>query len=101
MAESNKSKGEAGATKKEKRPTAKKRDIQSLKAKAQNRSFRARVSTSIRSLKEAVSKKQTAVLQENLSAVFSLVDKGVKKGIFKQNKANRVKAQMSTLVLPK
>jgi small subunit ribosomal protein S20 len=96
MAENNKSKEEAG--KKERRPQAKKRNIQSLKCKAHNRSFKARVATSIRSFKESVSKKESATAQQNLKEVFSLVDKGVKKGIFKQNKADRMKSQMSTLV---
>jgi small subunit ribosomal protein S20 len=95
MAENNKSK-EEGA-KKQKRPTALKRNIQNLKCKAQNRSFKARVATAIRSLKDASSKKETAAVKKNLDEVFSLVDKGVKKGVYKQNKANRVKAQMSSL----
>ncbi|HEY2810114.1 MAG TPA: 30S ribosomal protein S20 [Rhabdochlamydiaceae bacterium] len=96
MAENNnKSKEETG--KKERRPQAKKRNLQSLKCKMHNRSFKARVATSIRSLKESVSKKESATAKQNLDEVVSLMDKGVKKGIFKQNKANRVKSQMSTL----
>ena len=84
-------------SKKEKRPTAKKRNIQSLKHKAHNRSFKASVSTSIRSFKESVSKNEKDTAKLKLNDVYSLIDKGVKKGIFKLNKAKRVKSQMSTL----
>jgi small subunit ribosomal protein S20 len=98
MAENNKPKEEE---KKEKRPTAKKRDLQSLKRKVKNRSFKASVATSIRSLKESVSKNEKNATQSKLNEVFSLIDKGVKKGIIKQNKAQRVKSQMSTLTTAK
>jgi small subunit ribosomal protein S20 len=94
MAE-NKPKEEKG--KKERRPTAQKRNIQSLKHKVHNRSFKASVATCIRSLKESVSKNEKDVVKTKLNDVYSQLDKGVKKGIFKQNKANRVKSQMSTL----
>ena len=99
MAENNKPKEEAG--KRAKRPTAKKRNTQSLKHKVQNRSFKASVATSIRSLKESVSKNEKAVVPSKLNDVYSLLDKGVKKGIFKANKANRVKSQMSSLTSAK
>lgn len=95
MAENNKSKEEA--SKKEKRPTAKKRNLQSLKHRTQNRSFKASVATSIRSLKESISKNEKNVAIGKLSDVYRLLDKGVKKGVFKLNKANRVKSQMSAL----
>ncbi len=83
--------------KKEKRPTAKKRNIQSLKNKAHNRSFKASVATSIRSFKDSVAKNEKDAVKLKLNDVYSLVDKGVKKGIIKINKAKRVKSQMSTL----
>ena len=63
--------------KKVKRPTALKRNIQSLKRKGNNRSFKASVTTAIRNLKESVAKKDAAV-QDKLNEVFSLMDKGVK-----------------------
>jgi small subunit ribosomal protein S20 len=85
--------------KKAKRPTALKRDMQSLKNKARNRSYKASVATSIRSFKEAVSKNEA--VQGKLSEVFSALDKGVKKGILKGNKADRVKSQMSALAASK
>lgn len=83
-------------TKKEKRPTAKKRNLQSLKRKMHNRSFKASVATTIRSFKESVAKNEKETTQDKLNAVYGLLDKGVKKGVFKLNKANRVKSQMMT-----
>ncbi|MBI3236497.1 MAG: 30S ribosomal protein S20 [Chlamydiales bacterium] len=77
--------------KKAKRPTALKRDDQSTRRNAKNRSYKAKVSTAIRSL-------QGAPAQEKLDAVFSLVDKGVKTGVYKINKAGRVKSRLSRLV---
>ena len=84
-------------SKKEKRPTALKRDLQSLKNKARNRSFKASVATSIRSFKDSISKNEKETVKAKLNEVYSMLDKGVKKGVFKQNKASRVKSQMSTL----
>lgn len=83
--------------KKTRRATALKRDEQSLERNAKNRSYKAKVSTAIRSLKDAAKQKQTTELPLKLNAVFSLMDKGVKTGVFKQNKASRVKSQLSQL----
>lgn len=80
-----------------KRPTALKRILQSEKAEAHNRSYRSKVSTMTRSLKEAISKKDGATVQDKLASVYSLVDKGVKTGIYKANKAARVKSRLSKL----
>ena len=79
------------------RPSALKRDLQSIRRNLINRSYKAKVSTAIRSLKEAVSQKETESLKTKLNQVVSLMDKGVKKGVYKANKANRVKSQMVTL----
>jgi small subunit ribosomal protein S20 len=92
MAENKEEKG-----KKQKRPTALKRDLQGLKSKMRNRSFKASIATSIRSFKDSVSKNEKEAVKGKLNEVYSMLDKGVKKGIFKQNKASRVKSQMSTL----
>jgi small subunit ribosomal protein S20 len=83
--------------KKQKRPTAYKRDIQSLKRNLQNRSFKAKVNTAVRTLHETISKKDSPAVKEKLNDVFSLMDKGVKKGIYKSNKANRVKSRLHSL----
>lgn len=80
--------------KKEKRPTAIKRDLQNERRNLANRAFRSTVGTALRTLNDALKKGDVAVVQENLGRVFSLVDKGVKKGRFKANKANRMKSRL-------
>lgn len=81
--------------KKVKRPTALKRDAQSAERNLRNRSYKAKVSTATRALQEAVKQKNTSSIPEKLNTVFSLMDKGVKTGIFKLNKASRVKSKLS------
>lgn len=95
MAEEKKENGEKKA--KQKRPTALKRDLQSQKRNLRNRSFKAKVNSAVRSLQESISQKDSAVAKTKLNDVYSLMDKGVKKGIFKMNKANRVKSRLHAL----
>lgn len=78
---------EAKKDAKNKRPTAQKRIIQSKKREMKNRIFNSTVKTAIRSL-------QASPSQEKLNSVYSLVDKGVKKGVVKANKASRVKSKL-------
>jgi small subunit ribosomal protein S20 len=77
--------------KKERKPTALKRDAQAEKKRLHNKQFRSSVKTALRTLETAI--KNKADTSENLNAVFSLMDKGVKTGVFKQNKADRVKSK--------
>lgn len=79
--------------KKEKRPTALKRDIQDEGRRLHNKQFRSSVKTAIRLLETSIKNKENP--QEKLSAVFSLMDKGVKTGVYKPNKANRTKAKFA------
>jgi len=65
--------------------------MQSAKKNLRNRSFKSKVSTAIHSLEHAVSQGEASTIKTKLSAVFSLMDKGVKTGIIKLNKAARVK----------
>ena len=74
-----------------KTPTAIKRHLQSEKNRLRNKAFRSKVSTAIKMLKDA----SGAAVQETLSNVYSLMDKGVKKGVFNQNKANRFKSRIT------
>ncbi len=85
---------EKKAEKAKKRPTALKRDIQSAKKCMHNKTYKSKVRTAIRSLEDAITKKEESA-KENLSLVYSLMDKGVKTGIFKLNKANRVKSRFT------
>jgi small subunit ribosomal protein S20 len=80
---------------KEKRPSALKRDLQNEKRRLANRSYRAQVLTAIRGFEQAVEKKEAAEsVKSKLDEIFSLMDRGVKKGIYKIAKASRTKARL-------
>ncbi len=81
--------------KKEKRATALKRDIQNQKKRADNRVFKSRVRTAIRRFEEAVAKNEQESVAETLSNVYALMDKGVKKGLYKLNMASRTKSRLA------
>lgn len=85
--------------KKVKRPTAEKRVLQSEKKRLINRAYRAKVHTGIRGFESALKDKNAEEIEKNLSQVYSLMDKAVKKGIFSQNKANRSKARLAARVV--
>ncbi len=74
-----------------KTPTAIKRDLQSEKNRLRNKAFRSKVNTAIKLCKET----DASQIAEKLSVVYSLMDKGVKKGVFKKNKANRFKSRIT------
>lgn len=94
MSANNNSNGAKEAPKKPKTPTAKKRDLQHEKRKEQNKSFKSRVRTAIRSLENSLTQKEKKeVVSPKLNQFYSLIDKGVKKGIYKPNKAARVKSR--------
>lgn len=78
-----------------KRPTPLKRDDQNEKRRTRNRTFKASMRTSIRRLEEALEKGDQTVSKKQLSEVYSIVDKGVKHGIIKKNKASRTKARLT------
>ena len=82
--------------KKERKPTALKRDGQSEKRRLHQKQFRSSVKTAVRLLEVSIKNKENP--QEKLNAVFSLMDKGVKTGIFKPNKADRTKSKWATKV---
>ncbi len=78
--------------KKVKTPTALKRDRQNEVKRIRNKSFRSKVSTAVKAFQTS----EATQAPEKLSAIYSLMDKGVKKGVFKQNKADRVKSRMTS-----
>ena len=82
---------------KKKRPQAIKRDIQSEKKRLHNRSYKAKVGTAIKDLQTAIDKKEPTS-KERLQTVYSLMDKGVKTGMFKANKAARTKSRLTQRV---
>lgn len=81
---------------KPKRPTAEKRIIQSEARRMNNRMFKSRVRTAINSYESAISENDKEKAQSSLKKVYSLFDKGVKKNIYKKNKAARSKSRLST-----
>ena len=78
---------------KTKRPTAQKRDIRNSKRRDINRAFKSEVRTAVRTLESNLGKGDKTVAMGSLNDVYGSMDKGVKRGIFKQNKANRTKAR--------
>ncbi len=76
-------------------PSPLKRDKQSEKRRLRNRSYKASVRTEVRSLEEALAKSDVNCAKEKLNDVYSVLDKGVKHGILKQNTVNRTKARLA------
>ncbi|MCH9608463.1 MAG: hypothetical protein S4CHLAM45_10390 [Chlamydiales bacterium] len=85
-------------TEKKKRPTALKRDITNEKKRLVNKAFKSKVHTAMRNFQESLKENDPDAVQTNLSAVYSLMDKGVKRGIFKKNKASRTKLRSTKQV---
>jgi small subunit ribosomal protein S20 len=80
-------------------PSALKRDIQSEKRRQRNSSLRSSVSTAIRSFEKALEQKEAPEsIKSKLNSVYSLMDRGVKKGVFKPNKAARTKSRLTSRV---
>lgn len=79
------------AKKKVKRPTALKRNIQNEAKRKHKRAFKARVRTAMNALDAASGDEVKAAFVN----VQSLMDKGVKKGVYNLNRASRVKARLS------
>jgi small subunit ribosomal protein S20 len=78
-------------TKKTKRPTAIKRDIQNEKRRLINKSFKSVVRTTLRTFDESLETKDKEKIKASLNDFYSVMDRGVKRGLFKQNKADRSK----------
>ena len=80
---------------KAKQPTAKKRELQDARKRLQNRAFRSRVRSTIKQLKDSIASGDKEKQKVALAAVYSLVDKGVNRSVFKRNKASRIKARLT------
>ncbi len=78
---------------KKKLPTAQKRILQDQKKQLVNRMFKSRIRTAMRSFEESLKEKNAENLTKDLNSVYSLVDKAVKKNIYKVNKAKRIKSR--------
>lgn len=80
---------------KPKRPSAKKRDIQNEKRRLRNRAFKSQVKTMVRAFEKDLTEKKEDDAKARLNTLYSLLDKGVKRGIYKLNKASRLKGKFS------
>jgi len=85
----------ADEKKKKKRPTAEKRMKQDEKKREKNKAEKSRIRTAVRRFEESLNSGDEAAVKETLKEVYSLVDKAVKKGIYKLNKASRIKSRLS------
>ena len=88
--------GKGKEEKKVKRPTQQKRQIQSEKRRVINKMARSRVRSALKSLNEALKGQESSNKEAKLNELFSLVDKAAKKGVFKLNKASRIKSRMAS-----
>lgn len=77
--------------KKAKRPTAQKRMIQNEKRKQINRAFKSQIRGALRAF-------ESAKTEDELKKVFSALDKGVKRGFLKANKAGRIKSRCTAKI---
>lgn len=83
-------------------PSAQKRDQQNEKRRLRNKAFRSSVRTAVRSFEETVAKgNDQDLISKCLNEVYSLMDKGVKKGVYKQNKASRTKSRLAARAFAK
>ncbi len=80
--------------KKIKRPTALKRDMQNETRRARARAYKSRVRTALNAL-EAAMKTGGEEVKATFKTVQSLMDKGVKKGVYNRNQAARVKSRLN------
>lgn len=79
--------------KKAKVPTAQKRIIQSKKRQLANKILKTKVKNSCKDLLSAAKEEKPSAL----NTVYQFIDKAVKKGVFKKNKASRMKSRFAKL----
>ena len=82
-------------------PTPQKRDIQNEKSRLRNKAFKSTVKTAIRAFEESLPKGDQTSIQEQLNVVYSLMDKAVKRGVYKLNKASRTKMRLAARAVTK
>ena len=85
-------------SKKLKRPTAEKRVLQNKKRRLINKIFKTKTRTAIRNLEQCLNKGSDSEVQESLNIVYSFMDKGVKRKIFKLGNASRTKSRLAAKV---
>jgi small subunit ribosomal protein S20 len=83
---------------KTKRPTALKRDLRNEKMRIINKSFKSNVRTTMRTFEEALQGQDKNRIQTALNEIYSVMDLGVKRGVYKPNKAARIKSRITQRV---
>jgi small subunit ribosomal protein S20 len=81
--------------KKTKLPTAKKRELQNKKRRVANKAQRSRIRSEVRAFRSKTASTDSPVAATDLDNLNSLLDKAAKKGLFKQNKASRLKSRLA------
>lgn len=76
-----------------KRSSAEKRILTSQKRARINQSFKSKVKTLIKKFELALKEGDQANIATGLRLVYSVADRAVKRGIFKPNKASRIKSR--------
>jgi small subunit ribosomal protein S20 len=87
--------------KKVKRPTALKRDLQNEKRRLSNKIYKSRTRTAIRAFEETLEKGDRELANLKLNTIYSLLDKCVKTGVYKLNKASRTKSRLAARAVAK
>ncbi|MEF9519567.1 30S ribosomal protein S20 [Chlamydia crocodili] len=76
-----------------KRPSAEKRILTAQKRYLINQSFKSKAKTMMKKFETALKAGDQATITSGLQLVYSVTDKAVKRGIFKNNKAARIKSR--------
>jgi small subunit ribosomal protein S20 len=76
-----------------KRPTAEKRVLQNEKRRLINKAFKSKMRTTVRNFETTLKKGEAEEIKTGLKEIYSLADKGVKRGIHKLNTASRIKSR--------
>ena len=79
------------------KPSARKRARQAIKARARNFSNRAKARTAIKNARSSIVKKDAEEIKISLTKVNSTLDKIAKKNVIHRNKAARIKSRLSAL----
>jgi small subunit ribosomal protein S20 len=88
-------KEKAKEEKKVKRPSAKKRDLQNEKSRLRNKAYKSQVRNAVRDFDDNVKKGDAESIHKSLDEVYSLLDKGIKHGVYKKNTVNRTKSRIT------
>ncbi len=86
---------EKAVSKKVKRSSAKKRQLQNDKARVRNKAARSCIRTKVRDFREELPALGSEKKAESFSEICSLLDKAAKKGLFTLNKASRLKSRLA------